>query len=206
MKTLALAAIRLYQRHLSPRKGYACAWRVHRHGESCSAYGYRVIERHGLRLGMALLKRRMAACADVCRRHRGAADRRHATALQPGSQLGRQAGFCDAPGCDVPNCESPGCEATPCEMVDTSDAFCALDLSNACGYCNIPGCAQAPERPRRRPRKPRVEARHVGDPHVGNPHVGNPHVGDPHVGKPHLGKPHLGIVPNALPFEDISKK
>jgi putative component of membrane protein insertase Oxa1/YidC/SpoIIIJ protein YidD len=40
----ALAAIRGYQRFLSPLKGFSCALRVFTGDESCSAYGDRVIE------------------------------------------------------------------------------------------------------------------------------------------------------------------
>ena len=63
MKKMALSAISAYQRHLSPLKGYSCAYRLHAGGASCSAYGRRVIERHGVALGLALLRRRLFACA-----------------------------------------------------------------------------------------------------------------------------------------------
>ncbi|MET0856752.1 MAG: membrane protein insertion efficiency factor YidD [Telluria sp.] len=58
----ALRAIRFYQRHLSPRKGFSCAHRGATGGDSCSAYGFRAIERCGLRKGMRLLRRRLDAC------------------------------------------------------------------------------------------------------------------------------------------------
>lgn len=51
---LALAAIRGYQRWLSPRKGFCCAFRAATGGDSCSRYGCRVIERFGLRCGLGL--------------------------------------------------------------------------------------------------------------------------------------------------------
>ncbi|WP_242032792.1 membrane protein insertion efficiency factor YidD [Oscillatoria sp. FACHB-1406] len=34
--SLAIAAIGVYQRHLSPRKGFACAYRVLHNRDSCS--------------------------------------------------------------------------------------------------------------------------------------------------------------------------
>lgn len=58
---LALRAIALYQRHLSPRKGYCCALHAAGHGRSCSAYGYRAIARGGVLNGLVLLRRRFAA-------------------------------------------------------------------------------------------------------------------------------------------------
>ena len=62
--------------------------------DSCSAYGYRVIERHGLRVGLPLLQRRLRACGE---RHR-----QHLAPQPPVRRSARrqaQAGFCD---CDVP--------------------------------------------------------------------------------------------------------
>jgi putative component of membrane protein insertase Oxa1/YidC/SpoIIIJ protein YidD len=58
----ALALIGVYQRHLSPRKGYVCALRAQSGGRSCSRYGARAIARAGVRAGAILLWRRMRAC------------------------------------------------------------------------------------------------------------------------------------------------
>lgn len=122
MQRLALAAIRLYQRWLSPYKGFACAFRVHTGRDSCSAYGYRVIGRYGVPAGLALLRRRLAAC--------GAQHRLLAPLRQPQQGLRHQAGFCDAP-CDVPSCDLP-CNApaveTACDM-----ASCGCDLADLWG-------------------------------------------------------------------------
>jgi putative component of membrane protein insertase Oxa1/YidC/SpoIIIJ protein YidD len=65
MKTFLLLAIRLYQRHISPRKGYSCAHRVYLGGEGCSGHGYRVISRYGVIRGLALLRRRVNACGAI---------------------------------------------------------------------------------------------------------------------------------------------
>lgn len=62
LQRLVLAAIRLYQRWLSPHKGFVCAYRVYTGRDSCSAYGYRVINRYGALVGLALLRRRLADC------------------------------------------------------------------------------------------------------------------------------------------------
>ncbi len=100
MKTLLLAAIRMYRRYLSPYKGFSCAWRVATGGESCSAYGYRVIARHGTKVGIGLLRRRMAACGEQHRRTAAAAPPRRI--LSPA--LRRQRGDCDPGCCDMPSC------------------------------------------------------------------------------------------------------
>jgi putative component of membrane protein insertase Oxa1/YidC/SpoIIIJ protein YidD len=93
-KHLALWAIGAYQRYVSPRKGYSCAYRVLTGRASCSAYGYRVIARHGLRPGLVLLQRRLRTCGERHRQH---------LALHPQARRSArrqaQAGYCD---CDVP--------------------------------------------------------------------------------------------------------
>ena len=114
-KRLALCAIRAYQRFLSPWKGFSCSYRVLTGHDSCSTYGYRVIARHGLRIGLPLLQRRLRACGERHRQH---------LALHP--QVRRrvrrqaQAGFCD---CDVP-------------LLD-----CACDCADVANLlsCNWPG-------------------------------------------------------------------
>jgi putative component of membrane protein insertase Oxa1/YidC/SpoIIIJ protein YidD len=65
MKILALAAISFYQRYLSPLKGFNCAFRRHTGRDSCSAYGKRVIARHGLPVGLELLRRRLDDCHEI---------------------------------------------------------------------------------------------------------------------------------------------
>jgi len=106
-RTLALAAIRGYQRWLSPLKGYSCAFRVATCGESCSRYGYRVIARFGLRRGLGLLDRRLALCGHVHGRMRPAAP------AAPPMMRYRQQGHCDVP-CDSPGCDGPGCHGHGC--------------------------------------------------------------------------------------------
>lgn len=92
---LGLLAIRLYQRHVSPHKGYACAWRCHTGGASCSTLGYRAVRRHGLLGGLELIRQRTRRCGDIHRRH-------HPPRPRP---LLAQRGDCDLPcaiGCDGP--------------------------------------------------------------------------------------------------------
>ncbi|MDC8759090.1 membrane protein insertion efficiency factor YidD [Janthinobacterium fluminis] len=114
MQKAALAAISAYQRHLSPLKGYACAFRVHEGGASCSAYGRRVIARYGVARGMALLRRRLHACAEAQRRHQPSQRPLRHPALR------RQAGFCDAPcDCDVGSWDAAG-EVCDC-LSDAAD-------------------------------------------------------------------------------------
>jgi len=118
MKHIALAAIAFYRRHLSRLKGFDCAFRVHTGRDSCSAYGQRVIARHGLIRGLMLLNRRMDACGEIHRRHRPPAPAIRAMSARHRAQ----AGFCDLPfdlgeacylancGCDLATCDSLNCK------------------------------------------------------------------------------------------------
>ena len=104
----ALAAIRGYQRFLSPYKGFSCAYRCHTGCASCSALGYRAIRRHGVWRGIGILRQRFARCSAVYRRY--------SVPALSASRL-RQAGFCDVSCdgldldcCDVATCDLPrGC-------------------------------------------------------------------------------------------------
>ena len=88
MRRIALAMIRLYQRFISPYKGFACAYRVHTDCASCSALGYRAIRRYGVIAGVKVLKMRLYRC--------GVAYRRFAVPLAARS---KQAGFCEILEC-----------------------------------------------------------------------------------------------------------
>lgn len=61
----AVACIEGYQRHVSPRKGFSCAYRVHHRAESCSAYVKRVLQEDGLRGARAKVKARFAECREA---------------------------------------------------------------------------------------------------------------------------------------------
>jgi putative component of membrane protein insertase Oxa1/YidC/SpoIIIJ protein YidD len=132
MRIAALRGIRFYQRYLSPLKGFSCAYRIHTGKESCSAYGYRMIERFGLQKGWGLLRRRMQACAQVacdCRTSRTAAmTRRRAL----------QAGYCDVPSCDAPSCDLPSCDLPSCDIGLPDWCGDALDIADGCSGCS--GC------------------------------------------------------------------
>jgi len=120
---LALAAIRFYQRRISPHKGFSCALRVATGGASCSAYGYAVIARFGLRRGLGLLQRRLELCGHVHGRARASAP--------PHPRLKYQRGFCDVP-CDVP-CDLPCHGHGGCISADT-----ALDMAGC--VCDAGDC------------------------------------------------------------------
>ena len=126
VRRLALALIRLYQHHLSPRKGFSCAYRAHTGRASCSALGWRAVRRHGVLRGLALIRERTRRC--------GVAHRRYGPAARP---LHGQQGVCDA-GCDLPvdaHCHSP-CDG-PC---DGPGPRGGRRLSQACDVAECCGC------------------------------------------------------------------
>ena len=127
---LALASIAFYRRYLSPLKGFSCANRVYGDGESCSSYGYRMIARHGVHVGVALARRRMHMCAQL---------QRHIHPRPPARVPNYQAGFCDAGGCDVPSCDLPSCDLPSCDVPDCDvlDSIGdALDVCDLCSDCD----------------------------------------------------------------------
>ncbi len=125
----ALAAIGVYQRYVSPHKGFCCAYRVHTGRASCSVLGARVIRRWGVRRGLAVLKLRLRLCGEIHRRHGPA---------RPVRPLAAQRGECDL-GCDLDLELAEGC----------------CDVTDACGGCDWPSRRSKDFRtdPRRRPGK-----------------------------------------------------
>lgn len=60
----AIGAIGIYQRYVSPYKGFRCAHRVRTGRLSCSAFATRAIARVGMLQGMAILRRRFVLCRE----------------------------------------------------------------------------------------------------------------------------------------------
>lgn len=134
MRTLALSAISAYRRIISPYKGFACAYRIHTGGKSCSALGYRAIRRFGLSKGMMLLRMRLKRCDAVYRQHHPSP-----------AFVKTQQGICDA-GCDLP------CDIPDIHLPHTLD-FC--NVCDGCSGCDWPGNSRSREKPKRRKQYPR---------------------------------------------------
>ena len=109
-RRVLLAAIRLYQRWISPRKGFHCAYRVHTGRCGCSALGYRAIRLFGARRGLGVLRLRFEQCA---LKHALYGPRR----FVPRGERGDVDCDCDADAC-------------PCDVPD--DCLDALDC-DGCG-------------------------------------------------------------------------
>jgi len=100
MRNFALASIGLYQRYISPYKGFCCAYRVHKGAASCSQLAYRAIRRLGVFTGLGVLRWRLAECAAAFK------------ARHESKSAAQQRGSCDAP-CDIP-CDGSSLDICNC--------------------------------------------------------------------------------------------
>ena len=65
MKQLIVIFIEIYQKFISPRKGFCCAYKVVKGGRSCSEYGKYSISTFGVFKGSKLLMKRFQLCGRV---------------------------------------------------------------------------------------------------------------------------------------------
>ncbi|MFD0913181.1 membrane protein insertion efficiency factor YidD [Methylophilus luteus] len=119
MQSLALYAIRFYQRFISPYKGFHCAYRYHTGHASCSALGFRAIQRYGVIDGCIVLRKRLYRCG--VSHHRYSPPRLRPHRLQRGDCDM----VCNLPcdhECKMPNLRScPFFEALQCADVCSCD-------------------------------------------------------------------------------------
>lgn len=115
----AITLVELYRRHLSPRKGYRCAWGLATGRDSCSGIGLRAFRRAGFVAGLQLLQRQFDRCAlvgDVKRSRQAGAYRR----LRPAGQRGE--------------CDCGAFDCTPDPGLDITDLRSCCD----CNCCDLP--------------------------------------------------------------------
>lgn len=65
-----LGAIWIYQRYVSPRKGFRCAYSVHFGGPGCSGFAKAALRDHGVWRALPLIRDRFRQCAmaaQLCR-------------------------------------------------------------------------------------------------------------------------------------------
>ena len=149
MRSLALTAIGLYQRYISPRKGFTCAYRLHTRRSGCSGFGYRAIRRYSVVRGIQLIRARTLLCGVV---------HRHSLQHAQSPKLRHQQGFCDVgcdgTGCDF-QCDLPSGKSLPnvCNFLSCCDCG-ASDWSNKKRrqeevekYVHIPPSAWRPDSP-----------------------------------------------------------
>ncbi|MCF6236433.1 MAG: membrane protein insertion efficiency factor YidD [Gammaproteobacteria bacterium] len=63
MKNLSILSIKIYQKYLSPYKGYKCAYYMLHKTDSCSASVVNIIEKKGVFKGWSNIKNQFNLCA-----------------------------------------------------------------------------------------------------------------------------------------------
>jgi putative component of membrane protein insertase Oxa1/YidC/SpoIIIJ protein YidD len=132
---LFASAVGGYQRHLSPWKGFRCAYRV-RHGRpSCSEFAKRVALRRGLAAVPELLRERFQRCAAAAKalaHRRTRADEAGGRKRKPPTRSSSTDGCsADLGGCDAP-CNAGAEVLTSCDLggADACDVGCGgVDIS-----------------------------------------------------------------------------
>ncbi len=62
IKTIIIFFINIYQKHLSPHKGYCCAYKVYHNDISCSEFTKNSIKNVGLFPSISIIKQRFKDC------------------------------------------------------------------------------------------------------------------------------------------------
>lgn len=137
-------AVRQYQKHLSPRKGFCCAY-AKLHGElSCSAYFHELLTTQGFTQAIQPFQQRLQACqqANLAIRASRIQTEDEGENPQRRRQKPSHSGWCDA-GADMGNAGNCACEALDftdlgaCEAPDCNFGDC--DISG-CDGCDGGGC------------------------------------------------------------------
>jgi putative component of membrane protein insertase Oxa1/YidC/SpoIIIJ protein YidD len=65
IKKVIITLIEIYQKYISPHKGYCCAYRVYHGDLSCSEYAKKSLQSKKLYLAMKDIRSRFYACKDA---------------------------------------------------------------------------------------------------------------------------------------------
>jgi putative component of membrane protein insertase Oxa1/YidC/SpoIIIJ protein YidD len=136
---LAVWLIRLYQKHLSPRKGFSCPHRLVHGGPSCSEYARQMILSYGFWRAYSLTRQRLQECRAAAGElaHRVEAEdgagfpstpgdaetqraRRSLLPRRSENGSGSDSGWCDVAdlSCDAAWCGMESCHLPHCDMPD----------------------------------------------------------------------------------------
>jgi uncharacterized protein len=109
LKALLIFLISLYQRFISPYKGYRCAHAAYHHGPSCSHAVKAIIAEHGAWHGYALIRRRLAECGYAARQLQGQPDPKNPQRRRK-RNCGGGDGDWDGDDCVFPTAGCGGCD------------------------------------------------------------------------------------------------
>jgi putative component of membrane protein insertase Oxa1/YidC/SpoIIIJ protein YidD len=127
-RQVGVSAITVYQQHISPHKGFACAHRVLYGDESCSQYFKRVIAENGFRAALMRSRQRFQACKQAHTILRAQAEKQPPKPENPNNERLDCNDYLTGAEC-VANCaevinDSPGCDALDCSGADCSFLDC----------------------------------------------------------------------------------
>lgn len=63
---MAILCIKGYQRYISPRKGFRCAYGVLHGTHGCSGAVIEILQKKGILAGVPAIRERFSACKDAC--------------------------------------------------------------------------------------------------------------------------------------------
>ena len=123
--------IGLYQKHLSPRKGYRCAYSLEHGGTGCSGAVLHILEEKGLWRGWSLIHKRFDECGNAAERRK----ERHKKEKKKDRDCLPQAS-CDGLSCPD-NCVP---SFKKCDLPDLPDCGdcgggLSIGLKDECGSC-----------------------------------------------------------------------
>lgn len=137
---LAIRLIRLYQKYVSPYKGYRCAHRLLHRGMSCSEFGEHVLQRRGLWEFWPLLQRRFRRCheASLVLQQWQLASGGDFGEVDPGSASMDAKEEQAAKSQDSSNCEPGFCGEVAGGLTSCGDGPGGADCGGAdCGGCSL---------------------------------------------------------------------
>lgn len=147
----SIALINGYQRYLSPRKGFSCAYRIYyQDSTGCSGYAKRAITENGLLRAIPLIRKRFADCkaAAVAMSNANEEDDQNRPRRSNRQRLFN--GFDCLTGCgSICSASSGGGATTPksgatdgCNALPGSDSNCGCDaLPNCTPSCDCGPCS-----------------------------------------------------------------
>jgi putative component of membrane protein insertase Oxa1/YidC/SpoIIIJ protein YidD len=116
---LALLGIKFYQKYISPKKGYRCAYSVVYGGTGCSGAVKEIILENGLWTGYPMIQKRFASCKEANEERKKRNNRNIIPDLSDcigdGCDTTHHSKNCDLPempDCDLPDCDVGGCDCS----------------------------------------------------------------------------------------------
>ncbi len=141
VRSSAAELITIYQRYISPYKGFRCAHRVHHGGRSCSAYAKGMVHSHGLGAAIPLIRQRFADCGQVARMMRSqvVSSARMSSFDNSNEQRRERNANCWADSsCDCVSYCLPDLAGDNCALFDGCDI--GADGCDGCGDMDLSGC------------------------------------------------------------------